>query len=94
MQSHRFWCYHNFPASLCISVNEEVVNGIPGKRVIKENDLVSVDCGVYMNGFHGDSAYTFALAEINDDARKLCFITMQCLNESVKIAKPNQGRGH
>ena len=55
--------YHGYMHSLCISVNEEIVHGIPGSRVIKEGDVVSVDCGVFMNGFHGDSAYSFPVGE-------------------------------
>ena len=53
--------YGGFPGSLCISVNEEVVHGIPGNRELKDGDIVSVDCGTLKNGFYGDSAYTFAV---------------------------------
>lgn len=63
--------YSGYPASLCISINEAVVHGIPSKYEIKETDIVSVDCGVYKNGFHGDSAYTFALADVNEVTMKL-----------------------
>ena len=52
--------YMGFPASLCISINEEIVHGIPGERIIKDGDIVSIDCGVTYNGWVGDSAYTFA----------------------------------
>ena len=83
-----FLGYRRFPASLCISVNDEVVHGIPGKRVISEGDLVSVDCGVFMNGFHGDSAYTFTLKGVSVEAQNLCRTTMKCLNDAVSIAKP------
>ena len=51
--------YNGFPGTLCVSVNEQVVHGIPGNRVIQDGDVVSVDCGAFMNGFHGDSAYSF-----------------------------------
>src|SRR5436190_17675579 len=51
--------YNGYRHSLCISVNEEIVHGIPGTRVVRDGDILSVDCGVYFNGYHGDSAYTF-----------------------------------
>lgn len=88
-----FLGYREFPATLCISVNEEVVHGIPGKRVIRDGDLVSIDCGVFKNGYHGDSAYTFAVGEISDESRKLCLVTMECLLEGVKLAQPGRRLG-
>ena len=60
-----------FPASLCTSVNEQVVHGIPGDIVLKDGDIVSVDCGTYMNGFCGDSAYTFCVGEVDEEIRNL-----------------------
>jgi methionyl aminopeptidase len=61
-----------FPASICTSVNEQVVHGIPSDNVVlKEGDVVSVDCGTYMNGFCGDSAYTFCVGEVDEEVRKL-----------------------
>ena len=60
-----------FRASLCISINEEVVHGIPGKRKIQEGDIVSVDCGVELNGFFGDHAYTFVAGEADDETKRL-----------------------
>jgi len=59
--------YGGFPGSLCISVNEEVVHGIPGNRELKDGDIVSVDCGTLKNGFYGDSAYTFAVGEVKPE---------------------------
>jgi methionyl aminopeptidase len=59
--------YGGFPGSLCISVNEEVVHGIPGNRELKDGDIVSVDCGTLKNGFYGDSAYTFAVGEVKQE---------------------------
>src|SRR5690606_9271511 len=59
--------YHGFPYSLCISVNEQVVHGFPSDYVLKDGDIVSVDCGVFMNGFHGDHAYTFAIGNVDPD---------------------------
>ena len=71
--------YHGFPASLCISVNSEVVHGIPGNRELKEGDVVSIDCGVKKNGFFGDSAYTFTIGEVSDLVRKLIRVTKESL---------------
>ncbi len=71
--------YNGFPASLCISVNDHVVHGIPGKKVIQDNDVVSVDCGVFMNGFHGDSAYSFLMGGVSDDVVELAEVTMRSL---------------
>ena len=59
--------YNGFPASLCISVNNVVVHGFPSNYVLKDGDVISVDCGFYKNGFHGDSAYTFAIGNVPDD---------------------------
>jgi methionyl aminopeptidase len=63
--------YRGFPATLCISVNEEVVHGIPGERVLKNGDVVSIDCGCRKSGYYGDSAYTFAVGEITPEATDL-----------------------
>jgi len=59
--------YKGYKHTLCISINEEVVHGIPGNREIKEGDIVSIDCGVYNEGFHGDVAYTFVVGEVSED---------------------------
>ena len=61
--------YGGFPATLCISMNEQVVHGFPSDREIKEGDILSVDCGVYKNGYHGDSAFTFPIGEISTESR-------------------------
>jgi len=71
--------YNGFPASLCISVNEGVVHGIPDTREFEEGDVISIDCGVYHNGFFGDAAYTFTLGEIAEDVRRLLETTHQAL---------------
>lgn len=68
-----------FPNTLCISINDEVVHGIPSSRCLKEGDIVSVDCGVVKNGFYGDSAYTFAVGEISEEVKKLLQVTRHCL---------------
>lgn len=60
-----------FPGSLCISVNEEIIHGIPGQRKLKEGDIVSIDCGVVLNGYYGDHAYTFPVGEVSDEAMAL-----------------------
>ena len=71
-----------FPGTLCISVNEEVVHGIPGKRVLNEGDIVSIDCGVELNGYYGDHAYTFAVGECSDETWCLLKTT---LNLYIKV---------
>lgn len=74
-----FLGYRGFPKSLCTSVNSEVVHGIPSDYVLKEGDIISVDCGVKMKGYYGDSAYTFPVGEISNDVRKLLKITRESL---------------
>src|SRR5688572_4124821 len=69
----------DFPATLCISVNEAVVHGIPGNTPLKSGDIVSIDCGVKKNGFYGDHAYTFGVGEIKSDVRKLIEVTKESL---------------
>jgi methionyl aminopeptidase len=81
-----FLGYHGFPATLCISVNEAVVHGIPNDYELREGDIISVDCGVYMNGFHGDSAYTFGVGEISELAKKLLRVTKESLYKGIEAA--------
>jgi len=82
--------YNGFPASACISVNDEVVHGIPKKnRILKSGDIVSVDIGANFNGYHGDSAWTYACGEISENAKKLLEGTEKSLFEGLKYAKPN-----
>jgi len=78
--------YKGYPKTLCISVNEEVVHGIPGKRVLKEGDVVSVDCGVFKNGYHGDSAYTFAIGPVSPETEKLLRVTKESLLSGIEKA--------
>ena len=78
--------YHGFPASLCISINEAVVHGIPSKIEIREGDIVSVDCGVYKNGFHGDAAYTFAVGEVENKILNLLINTRKSLYLGIEKA--------
>ena len=81
-----FLGYGGFPASACISVNDEVIHGIPGKRVIHAGDIVSVDVGAYYNGFHGDNAYTFAAGESSPEAQALLDATRESLYEGIRAA--------
>jgi methionyl aminopeptidase len=78
--------YGGFPNTLCTSVNEEVVHGIPSDYILKEGDIISVDCGVILNGWYGDSAYTFPVGEIKDEIRRLLSYTRASLEEGVKEA--------
>ncbi len=73
-----------FPATLCLSVNEQVVHGIPGSRVLVEGDLLSVDCGVQKAGFFGDSARTFAVGQITDEQQRLLDVTARCLDLAIE----------
>ena len=83
-----FLGYQGYPASACISVNEQVVHGIPSDNiVIKEGDIVSVDVGTFMKGFVGDSAYTFAVGEVADDVRQLLEVTKEALYRGTAQAK-------
>ncbi|NNC84997.1 MAG: type I methionyl aminopeptidase [Bacteroidia bacterium] len=85
--------YGGFPSSLCISINEEVVHGIPGKREVKDGDLVSIDCGVLINQYYGDSAFTFAVGEISPELQKLMRVTKECLNFAIDNAKVGKRLG-
>lgn len=81
-----FLGYGGFPASLCISVNEVVVHGIPSNRVLKDGDVVSIDCGVYKNGFHADSAYTYALGNVKNEVIDLLKHTYNSLYKGIEQA--------
>jgi methionyl aminopeptidase len=78
--------YGGFPNTLCTSVNDEVVHGIPSDYVLKDGDILSVDCGVIREGWYGDSAYTFAVGEIKEEIRRLLDYTRASLEEGVKAA--------
>ena len=79
--------YLGYPATLCVSVNEEIVHGIPGDRRLVEGDIVGVDCGTNVKGFYGDSAWTFAVGEISEEARKLLDVTQESLSLGIKKVK-------
>ncbi|MFL2585326.1 MAG: type I methionyl aminopeptidase [Parvicellaceae bacterium] len=78
-----FLGYGGFPNTLCTSVNEAVVHGIPNNEPLKSGDIVSVDCGVLMNHFYGDSAYTFKVGEVSEEVNKLLEVTKECLDLAV-----------
>ena len=78
---------YGFPASLCISVNEQVVHGIPGGYILKDGDIISVDCGVQAKGFHGDAARTFAVGNISEEAKKLIDVTEKSFFKGIEYAK-------
>ena len=82
-----FLNYCGYPASACISVNQNVIHGIPDNRVLKEGDIVSIDVGAYFEGFHGDCAATFACGEISPEAQKLIDVTKQSFFEGIKFAR-------
>ena len=78
--------YNGFPASVCVSVNSQVVHGIPGSYELKDGDVVSVDCGVVMNSFYGDSAYTFIIGEADEKIKNLLRVTKECLYKGIEQA--------
>lgn len=82
-----FLGYNDFPNTLCISVNENVVHGIPSDYKLQEGDIVSVDCGTIMKGFYGDSAYTFAVGEVSPEVEQLLRVTKEALYKGVAQAK-------
>ena len=79
-----FLGYAGFPKSSCISVGDVVIHGIPGHRVLKDGDIVSIDVGAYLNGYHGDCAATFACGAISDEAKRLIEVTRQSFFEGLK----------
>lgn len=83
-----FLHYNGYPASICTSVNEEVVHGIPSKkRILKEGDIISLDAGLIYKGYHSDAARTHAVGEVSEEARRLMDVTKQCFFEGIKYAK-------
>ena len=82
-----FLNYNGYPASLCISVNDVVVHGIPSvNQVLKDGDIVSVDCGAYKNGFHGDSSYTFRVGDVDEKVVSLLRVTKEALYLGIEQA--------
>ena len=82
-----FLGYNGYPASVCISVNDEVIHGIPGSRVLREGDIVSVDVGAFKGGYHGDCAATYPCGKISDEARRLIEVTRQSFFEGLRYAR-------
>lgn len=83
-----FLHYNGYPASICTSVNEEVVHGIPDKkRILKEGDIISLDAGLIYKGYHSDAARTHAVGEVSGEAKRLMDVTKQCFFEGIKFAK-------
>ena len=82
--------YNGFPASVCASVNDEVIHGIPGKRVLQEGDIVSIDVGAFLGGYHGDCCATFPCGKISEEAQRLIDVTRQ----SFLKALPKPPKGH
>ena len=80
--------YNGFRGSICASVNNELVHGIPGERVLNEGDIISIDIGAKYNGYHGDSAWTYPVGKIDEEAQRLLDVTEESLFIGLKEAKP------
>jgi methionyl aminopeptidase len=83
-----FLDYDGYPASLCVSVNEEVIHGIPGKRRLKEGDIVGLDCGIDMKGSFSDCAVTVPVGSVSEEAERLMRVTRECLDRAIAAVKP------
>lgn len=81
--------YDGFPCSICASVNDEIIHGIPNSRKLQEGDIISIDTGAYKNGFHSDAARTIAVGEISAEAQQLIDVTKQSFYEGIRYAKAN-----
>lgn len=88
-----FLGYNGFPSSICASTNEEIVHGFPGERVLKEGDIISVDIGAIVDGWHGDSAWTYAVGNVSAEAKKLLEDTEKSLEIAVAAAVPGNRLG-
>ncbi|WP_308752754.1 type I methionyl aminopeptidase [uncultured Anaerotruncus sp.] len=88
-----FLGYGGFPGSACVSVNDEIIHGIPGGRVIQEGDIVSIDVGAIVDGYHGDNAATFAAGRVSDAAQRLMDATRESLLAAIAVAKPGARLG-
>jgi methionyl aminopeptidase len=83
-----FLDYDGYPASLCVSVNEEVIHGIPGKRRLKEGDIVGLDCGIDLRGSFSDAAVTVPVGAVTEEAERLMRVTRECLDRAIAAVKP------
>lgn len=88
-----FYHYNGYPGNICISINDEVVHGIPGKRIMADGDIVSIDVGVYYKGYHGDTADTFCVGQVTEQARRLIDNTRRCFYNSLAFARPGYRLG-
>ncbi|MDR1774809.1 MAG: type I methionyl aminopeptidase [Clostridioides sp.] len=82
-----FLGYGGFKGSICASINDVVIHGIPGERILKEGDIISIDIGAYYKGYHGDSAKTHGVGQISDEDRKLIEVTKECFYKGIEFAK-------
>ncbi|MDM7915459.1 MAG: type I methionyl aminopeptidase [Candidatus Eisenbacteria bacterium] len=85
--------YYGYPASICVSINDQVVHGIPGDTELREGDIVGVDIGAFLGGYHGDGARTFPVGEVSDEARELMRVTRECLDLAIQEARPDRRVG-
>lgn len=88
-----FFGYHGFPGVICASVNEQVIHGIPGSRVLEDGDLLSVDCGAIVNGWHGDAAFSMGIGTITPDAQRLIDTAEAALAAGIKQMRPGRHLG-
>jgi len=88
-----FLGYHGYPATICTSVNEEIVHGIPGKRVLREGDVISIDAGAIWQGYQGDAAVTVAVGQVSPEAERLMQVTRQALEAGIAAARAGQRLG-
>ncbi|MAJ43492.1 MAG: type I methionyl aminopeptidase [Candidatus Marinimicrobia bacterium] len=84
---------YGFPATLCVSINDEVVHGIPSRRTLKDGDVIGIDCGAYMNGFYGDHAKTFQVGNVDTKVKKLLEVTRESLYKGIEKAIPGNNIG-
>lgn len=89
-----FLGYHNYPGAICVSVNDEVVHGIPGKRVLDDGDIVKLDIGTYVGGFYGDMSRTYPVGAIGGEAERLVKVTRESLDEGMRQAISGNRVGH
>lgn len=83
-----FLNYRGFPKSICTSVNQQIVHGIPGSYRLRDGDILSVDVGAQLNGWHGDAARTFLIGRVSEETRRLVDVTRECFFEGIKFARP------
>lgn len=79
--------YNGYPKATCISINDQVVHGIPGKRELQEGDIVGLDVGAFHDGFHGDAARTYAVGDVSEEAQRLMKVTQECLQRGIENAR-------